>query len=348
MQFAQLNTAKSSVFGASYPPFGMQLPERHESVGDSYRYGFQNQEVDSEVKGEGNSVNYKYRMHDPRLGRFFAVDPLADKYPHNSPYAFSENRVIASVELEGLEAEDLYSPAGHERKDGTFNGSQLIAEVSASPRNTATLEAARENYRRSFTKNYIKYWNTPEVDPTIVSGTGADRGYSNKQAIDNWMYDAQGFVDKVSSGVQAGIKIVAVMATGGGSALTSRGFEAGVNMASNLVGQYASTGNFSDIDYFDVAAEGVGGLLKNPWAKVVLPSLTEALVDIDGNGNVKTVLNKSKSVGETSSDMFFGVVSGATNVGLEKAGMSKSFMNTRTSTTGTATEYLNNEVNKKL
>ena len=42
-------------------------------------------------------------MHDPRVGRFFAVDPLAPKYPHNSPYAFSENDVIASIELEGLE-----------------------------------------------------------------------------------------------------------------------------------------------------------------------------------------------------------------------------------------------------
>ena len=42
-------------------------------------------------------------MHDPKVGRFFAVDPLEKKYPWNSPYAFSENRVIASVELEGLE-----------------------------------------------------------------------------------------------------------------------------------------------------------------------------------------------------------------------------------------------------
>ncbi|MBQ4822929.1 M15 family metallopeptidase, partial [Aquimarina sp. MMG016] len=49
------------------------------------------------------SINYKYRMHDPRVGRFFAVDPLAPDYPHNSPYAFSENRVIDGVELEGLE-----------------------------------------------------------------------------------------------------------------------------------------------------------------------------------------------------------------------------------------------------
>jgi hypothetical protein len=48
-------------------------------------------------------LNYTFRMHDPRIGRFFAVDPLSDKYPHNSPYAFSENRVIDGIELEGLE-----------------------------------------------------------------------------------------------------------------------------------------------------------------------------------------------------------------------------------------------------
>jgi hypothetical protein len=43
-------------------------------------------------------------MHDPRLGRFFAIDPLVKDYPWNSPYAFSENMVIHMVELEGLEA----------------------------------------------------------------------------------------------------------------------------------------------------------------------------------------------------------------------------------------------------
>ena len=42
-------------------------------------------------------------MHDPRIGRFFALDPIAAKYPWNSSYAFSENRVVDGVELEGLE-----------------------------------------------------------------------------------------------------------------------------------------------------------------------------------------------------------------------------------------------------
>lgn len=87
---------------ADYYPFGMLMPERHGSLNE-YRYGFQGQEQDDEVKGEGNSINYKYRMHDPRLGRFFTLDPLAPKYPHNSPYAFSENRLLDGVELEGLE-----------------------------------------------------------------------------------------------------------------------------------------------------------------------------------------------------------------------------------------------------
>lgn len=80
------------------------MPGRHGQAADGYRYGFQGQEMDNEIKGEGNSVNYKYRMHDPRIGRFFAVDPLAKDYPWNSPYACSENRVIDAVELEGKEA----------------------------------------------------------------------------------------------------------------------------------------------------------------------------------------------------------------------------------------------------
>ncbi len=45
-------------------------------------------------------------MHDPRVGRFLSLDPLAPQYPHNSPYAFSENRVIDGIELEGAEFYD--------------------------------------------------------------------------------------------------------------------------------------------------------------------------------------------------------------------------------------------------
>lgn len=61
--------------------------------------------MDNEVyDADGTSINYEFRMHDPRIGRFLSIDPLSKKYAWNSPYAFSENRVIDAVELEGLES----------------------------------------------------------------------------------------------------------------------------------------------------------------------------------------------------------------------------------------------------
>ncbi|MBK7128586.1 MAG: hypothetical protein IPH66_04365 [Crocinitomicaceae bacterium] len=67
-------------------------------------------------------------MHDPRIGRFFAVDPLAPKYPHNSPYAFSENKVIAWVELEGLETSPT-PPPGFDYTEGPEKYYPLIRNV---------------------------------------------------------------------------------------------------------------------------------------------------------------------------------------------------------------------------
>ena len=88
----------------------MTLPDLDKPSSD-YRYGFQGQEKDDELKGPGNSLNYTFRMHDPRVGRFFATDPLAYSYPYNSPYAFSENDVISHVELEGGEKKDAVNKA---------------------------------------------------------------------------------------------------------------------------------------------------------------------------------------------------------------------------------------------
>ncbi|WP_452223472.1 RHS repeat-associated core domain-containing protein [Lacinutrix chionoecetis] len=97
-----------------YYPFGMLLPNRHKAS-SSYRYGFQGQEKDDEIKGEGNSINYKFRMHDPRVGRFFAVDPLERSYPFQSPYVFAGNNPILYIDYLGLGPGD---PVKHTVKKG--------------------------------------------------------------------------------------------------------------------------------------------------------------------------------------------------------------------------------------
>jgi YD repeat-containing protein len=72
---------------------------------DTYRFTFQGQEHDDEINGGGGtSYAFEYRIHDSRIGRFLRIDPLAAKYVWNSPYAFSENRVVDAFELEGLES----------------------------------------------------------------------------------------------------------------------------------------------------------------------------------------------------------------------------------------------------
>ena len=82
-------------------PFGMLQPGRSYSSARGYRYGFQNQETDPEFWD--GAISFKYRVEDPRINRFFSIDPLASNFPWNSPYAFSENRPIDGLEMDGLE-----------------------------------------------------------------------------------------------------------------------------------------------------------------------------------------------------------------------------------------------------
>lgn len=74
-----------------------------DDIAGGYRYGFNGKENDNEVEGEGNQQDYGMRIYDPRIGKFLSVDPLTQDYPWSSPYAFAENDVIRSIDLDGLE-----------------------------------------------------------------------------------------------------------------------------------------------------------------------------------------------------------------------------------------------------
>ena len=153
----------------------------HQKI-DNMRYGFQGQEMDDEIKGEGNSVNYKYRMHDPRIGRFFAVDPLTKKYPFYSPYSFSGNEVIHMVELEGLEpaeaatkdskytianksgTEDSYGYTSTIGKDGSYSWKQ----------GSSTTFSNGDLTKGSHHDNDKKYFPNQAVNGAITSGYVGD------------------------------------------------------------------------------------------------------------------------------------------------------------------------------
>ena len=62
---------------------------------------FVSQELDEEL--DLNWYQFRFRNHDPQIGRFIQIDPLASDYEYNSTYAYAENKVIDGIDLEGLE-----------------------------------------------------------------------------------------------------------------------------------------------------------------------------------------------------------------------------------------------------
>jgi len=84
-------------------PFGMVMPGRSWSAAsaEGYRFGFNGMEADDEVKGQGNCYTTEFRQYDPRLGRWLSLDPKADNYPWQSPFAGMDNRPIKTIDPTG-------------------------------------------------------------------------------------------------------------------------------------------------------------------------------------------------------------------------------------------------------
>jgi RHS repeat-associated protein len=117
----QKNEQKAQVFqAADYYPFGSRFNEyekdrlklvatdpspRYEPLLRN-RYLFQGQELQKDLNL--GWYQFRYRMHDPTIGRFASIDPLAGDYVHYSPYSFSGNQLLNAIELEGKEPKAVF------------------------------------------------------------------------------------------------------------------------------------------------------------------------------------------------------------------------------------------------
>lgn len=91
----------------TYYPFGMLMPERNWSS-EWYRYGFNGQEKDDELKGEGNSIATEFRMNDTRLGRWWSVDKLFKNASSWTPYRFGFDNPILYIDSEGAFEKNIH------------------------------------------------------------------------------------------------------------------------------------------------------------------------------------------------------------------------------------------------
>ena len=154
-----------------YSPFGVTLRERSFSLNGAgdYRYGFQGQEHDDEIKGKGNSYDFGARMYDSRLGRWLTIDPLANKYSSFSPYNFVLNTPIWAVDRDGR-----IVTFENSESEKTFNDMYALADDDFK---------AQLNQMKSST--VIFHVNTTLANDAPVFGNGQTGGVSYEFNKDN-------------------------------------------------------------------------------------------------------------------------------------------------------------------
>ncbi len=106
-----INASTEILHERNYFPFGVLHRGYNGSINgavNNYKQ-YQSQEYTEDL---GLNIHeWKYRFSDPTIGgRFWSIDPLAQEYAYQSPYNFSENRVIDGVELEGAERLSVHTP----------------------------------------------------------------------------------------------------------------------------------------------------------------------------------------------------------------------------------------------
>ena len=53
-----------------------------------------------------NIKDYGFRFYDPSIGRFTTVDPLTEKFAHQSGYVFADNDPIGKIDFMGVNGEN--------------------------------------------------------------------------------------------------------------------------------------------------------------------------------------------------------------------------------------------------
>lgn len=160
------------------------MPWRSFNSGE-YRYGFQGQEKDDEIKGEGNSIDFGARLYDPRVGRWLSRDAYEYSYPNISPYSFGLNNPLYFKDEDGnwivdVDGNPIYT-VQEGRVEHEIDGLILIGEVRHYYTNDGTAITA------------VDYTAAIKKENAVYIGENIDLANSPLESVpDDMKYDCHG------------------------------------------------------------------------------------------------------------------------------------------------------------
>jgi len=109
----------------AYFPFGMQNQGLINQTGEDYQYRYNGKEFSEEL----GLYDYGARWYDPAIGRWNAVDPLADQFVDQSPYQYAYNNPLRFVDPDGRSADDIIIRTENIGGDGYTEQIRIVSSI---------------------------------------------------------------------------------------------------------------------------------------------------------------------------------------------------------------------------
>ncbi len=158
-----------------------------------YRFGYQGSEKDNEVSGDGNSYTTEFRQLDPRLGRWFSVDPVFQ--PWQSPYTSMDNDPVNLNDVLGDDAVkdgDKGKSLGdnHEDNKPKDNGQENYDPRAKKPK----LDGGSKDHKEANAPQKNKEsMEVPNMETRSFDGSKNKKAFDSYNSIDNnWPPDPDG------------------------------------------------------------------------------------------------------------------------------------------------------------
>ncbi|PZE17176.1 hypothetical protein DNU06_09960 [Putridiphycobacter roseus] len=163
----------------------MMLPNRNETQGDGYRYGFNGMEKDDEVKGNNNSYTTEFRQYDPRVARWLSRDPI--NHPFFSPYSAFDNNPIFYRDPSGADGEPENRELNSDINGGAGDASKAgQSGTDEDGRKFVYADVSQNGSPENKTANAYRIWLNGVAVPGKVDLTDKDAIVKSKEAFYGW------------------------------------------------------------------------------------------------------------------------------------------------------------------